>query len=193
MDPVPASQSAGQISADGQFRWDGQQWVPLAANYRQPTPWTRPMQLAAASVLAVSGVVGVISTLIFYNHDAVVRALHAQGTRIPAGTTEDTVVNITIGFAIAFAIGVGIIELVAAVGSYLGWGWVFWPVLVICGLTAIGALLGLFGFGRADASPAGIAGLVIAELIDLAGAAIFVWMLVGLIRYGPWAMKRPGT
>jgi len=193
MDPVPASQSAGQISADGQFRWDGQQWVPLAANYRQPTPWTRPMQLAAASVLAVSGVVGVISTLIFYNHDAVVRALHAQGTRIPAGTTEDTVVNITIGFAIAFAIGVGIIELVAAVGSYLGWGWVFWPVLVICGLTAIGALLGLFGFGRADASPAGIAGLVIAELIDLAGAAIFVWMLVGVIRYGPWAMKRPGT
>jgi len=193
MDPVPASQSAGQISADGQFRWDGQQWVPMAANYRQPTPWTRPMQLAAASVLAVSGVVGVISTLIFYNHDAVVRALHAQGTRIPAGTTEDTVVNITIGFAIAFAIGVGIIELVAAVGSYLGWGWVFWPVLVICGLTAIGALLGLFGFGRADASPAGIAGLVIAELIDLAGAAIFVWMLVGLIRYGPWAMKRPGT
>jgi len=193
MDPVPASQSAGQISADGQFRWDGQQWVPLGAGHRVPTPWTRPMQLAAAGVLAVSAVVGVISALVFYNHDAVVRALHAQGTPIPAGTTEDTLVNITIGFAIAFAIGVGIIELVAAIGSYLAWRWVFWPVLVICGLTAIGALLGLFAFGRADASPAGITGLVIAELIDLAGAAIFVWMLVGLIRYGPWAMKRPGT
>src|SRR5712692_1100383 len=193
MDPVPASQSAGQISADGQFRWDGQQWVPLAANYRQPTPWTRPMQLAAASVLAVSGVVGVISTLIFYNHDAVVRALHAQGTRIPAGTTEDTVVNITIGFAIAFAIGVGIIELVAAVGSYLGWGWVFWPVLVICGLTAIGALLGLVSLARTSSSPIGAGGLVISELLDLAGAAVFVWMVVGLVKYGPWAMKRPGT
>jgi len=193
MDPVPASQSAGQISADGQFRWDGQQWVPLAAGYRVPTPWTRPMQLAAAGVLAVSALVGVITTLVFYNHDAVVRALHAQGTTIPAGTTEDTVVNITIGFAIALAIGIGIIELVGAVGSYLGWRWVFWPVLVICGLTAIGALLGLVSLARVNASPLGAGGLIISELLDLAGAALFVWMIVGLVKYGPWAMKKPGT
>src|SRR6202158_5689621 len=126
MDPVPAAQPAGQISADGQFRWDGQQWVPLAAGYRVPTPWTRPMQLAAAGVLAGSALVGGVTTLVFYNHDAVVRALHAQGTTIPAGTTEDTVVNITIGFAIALAIGIGIIELVGAGGSYLGWRGGFW-------------------------------------------------------------------
>jgi hypothetical protein len=193
MDPVPASQSAGQISADGQFRWDGQQWVPLAANYRVPTPWTRPMQLAAAGVLAVSAVVGVITTLIFYNHDAVVRALHAQGTTIPAGTTEDALVNITIGFAIALAIGIGVVELVGAVGSYLGWRWVFWPVLVIFGLTAIGALFGLVGLARASSSPIGIGGLILSELLDLLGAAVFVWMLVALFKYGPWAMKRPGT
>src|SRR5216683_3626891 len=177
MDPVPASQSAGQISADGQFRWDGQQWV----------------QLAAAGVLAVTALVGVITTLVFYNHDAVVSALHAQGTPIPAGTTEDTVVNITIGFAIAFAVVVAILELVAAVGSYLGWRWMFWPVLVICGLTAIGALLGLVSLARTSSSPIGAGGLVVSELLDLAGAAVFVWMLVGLVKYGPWAMKRPGT
>jgi len=193
MDPVLASQSAGQISADGQFRWDGQQWVPLGAGHRVPTPWTRPMQLAAAGVLALSAIVGVITTLVFYNHDAVVRALHAQGTAFPAGTTEDTVVNITIGFAIAFAIGVAIIELVGAVGSYLGWRWVFWPVLVIFGLTAIGALIGLVSFARVNASPMGVGGLVLSELLDLVGAAAFVWMLVGLVKYGPWAMKRPGT
>jgi len=193
MDPVPASQSAGQISADGQFRWDGQQWVPLGAGHRVPTPWTRPMQLAAAGLLALSAIVGVITTLVFYNHDAVVRALHAQGTAIPAGTTEDTVVNITIGFAIAFAIGVAIIELVGAVGSYLGWRWVFWPVLVIFGLTAIGALIGLVSLARVNASPMGVGGLLLSELLDLAGAAVFVWMLVGLVKYGPWAMKRPGT
>src|SRR6202158_5349037 len=126
MDPVPASQSAGQLSADGQFRWDGQQWVPLAAGYRVPTPWTRPMQLAEAGVLAVSALVGVITPLVFYNHDAVVRALRAQGTTIPAGTTEDSVVNITIGFAIALAIGIGIIGLAGGVGSYLGWRGGFW-------------------------------------------------------------------
>ena len=38
MDPVPSTQASGQISADGQFRWDGQQWVPLAAGYREPIP-----------------------------------------------------------------------------------------------------------------------------------------------------------
>src|SRR5258708_36454126 len=117
MDPVPASQSAGQISADGQFRWDGQQWVPLGAGHRVPTPWTRPMQLAAAGVLAVTALVGVITTLGFYNHDAVVRALHAQGTPRPAGTTGDTLGNITIGVAIGFALVGGVLELRAAVGS----------------------------------------------------------------------------
>src|SRR5260370_22953000 len=129
------------------------------------------MQLGAAGVLAVSALVGVITTLVFYNHDAVVRALHAQGTPIPAGTTEDTVVNITIGFAIAFAIVVAILELVAAVGSYLGWRWMFWPVLVISGLTSIGALLRLASFPRPTSSPTAPDRLVTSELLDLAGSA----------------------
>ncbi|HEX9487425.1 MAG TPA: hypothetical protein VF976_10190, partial [Gemmatimonadales bacterium] len=62
-----------------------------------------------------------------------------------------------------------------------------------CGLTAIGALLGLLSFARTSSSPIGTGGLVISELLDLAGAAVFVWLLVGLVKYGPWAMKRPGT
>src|SRR5260370_40876386 len=97
MDPVPASQSAGQISADGQFRWDGQQWVPLGAGHRGPTPWTRPMQLAAAGVLAVTALVGVITTLVFYNHDAVGRALPAQGTPIPPGAAQHALANPPLG------------------------------------------------------------------------------------------------
>jgi hypothetical protein len=31
------------------------------------------------------------------------------------------------------------------------------------------------------------------EVLTLSAAAVFVWMLIGVIRYGPWAMKRPGT
>jgi hypothetical protein len=33
----------------------------------------------------------------------------------------------------------------------------------------------------------------VSELIAILGAALFVWLLVGLIKYGPWAMKKPGT
>src|SRR5207245_9096896 len=97
MDPVPTTQAAGQISADGQFRWDGQQWVPLASNYREPTPWTRPMQLITAALFAISAISGAVTTIAFVNHDSVLRAIHAQGTQVPAGTDIDTVVNVTIG------------------------------------------------------------------------------------------------
>ena len=104
MDPVPTTQAAGQISADGQFRWDGQQWVPLASNYREPTPWTRPMQLITAALFAISAISGVVTTIAFVNHDSVLRAIHAQGTQVPAGTNIDTVVNVTIGITYGVAI-----------------------------------------------------------------------------------------
>jgi hypothetical protein len=193
MDPVPASQSAGQISADGQFRWDGQQWVPLAGNYRQPTPWTRPMQLAAAGLFALSAIVGVITTFAFVNHDSMLRAVHAQGTQIPTGTDIDTIINATVAFTYVVAIVFAVLDLVAAVGSYLAWRWMFWAVLVLCGLSTIGALINLRSFANADQSPVPVGGLAVSELIAILGAALFVWLLVGLIKYGPWAMKKPGT
>jgi len=193
MDPVRASQSAGQISADGQFRWDGQQWVPLAANYRVPTPWTRPMQLAAAGLFALSAIVGVITTFAFVNHDSVLRAVHAQGTQIPAGTDIDTIVNATVAFTYGVAIFFAVLDLVAAVGSYLAWRWMFWAVFVLCGLSTIGALINLRSFANADQSPVPVGGLVVSELIGILGAVLFVWLLVGLVKYGPWAMKKPGT
>ena len=193
MDPVPASQSTGQISADGQFRWDGQQWVPLAANYRVPTPWTRPMQLAAAGLFAVSAISGLVSTFAFVNHDSVLRAVHAQGTQIPTGTDIDTIVNATVAFTYGVAIFFAVLDVVAAVGSYLAWRWMFWAVFVLCGLSTIGALINLRSFANADQSPVPVGGLVVSELIGILGAALFVWLLVGLVKYGPWAMKRPGT
>src|SRR5712692_794073 len=193
MDPVPASQSAGQISADGQFRWDGQQWVPLAANYRVPTPWTRPMQLAAAGLFALSAIVGVITTFAFVNHDSVLRAVQAQGTQIPAGTDIDTIINATVAFTYGVAIFFAVLDLVAAVGRFLAWRWMFWAVFVLCGLSTIGGLINLRSLANADKSPVPIGCLVVSELIAILGAALFVWMLVSLIKFGPWAMKRPGT
>src|SRR5260370_39461543 len=94
MGRVPCTQASGQISADGQFRWDGQEWVPLAAGYREPTSWTRP--------------------------------------------------------------------------------------------TNIGS------FANPGRSPIPITGLIISELFAVLGLATFVWMLVAGIKFGPWALKKPG-
>jgi hypothetical protein len=193
MDPVPASQSAGQISADGQFRWDGQQWVPLAAGFRQPSPWTRPMQLAAAGVLALSALSGVVTSFAFVNHDSMLRAVHAQGTQIPAGTDIDTIVNAAIALTYGVAIFWAVLYLVAALGSFLRWRWMFWGAFVLLGLGTLGTLINLRSFANSDQSPIPVGGLIVGELIGALGAAVFVWMLVGLVKYGPWAMKRPGT
>lgn len=192
MDPVQPAQSAGQVSADGQFRWDGQQWVPLGAGYREPTPWTRPMQQISAAYFAISAVYGLISTIVFINHDSVLKAIQAQGTQLPQGTDIDTIVNVTIGITWAIAIFFLVLEIVAAIGSYLGWRWIFWGALVLYGLSAIGALLNISSLFNPSRSPVPEAGLIVSELLALAGLAMFVWMIVAVIRFGPWAMKRPG-
>lgn len=194
MDPVPGAQSAsGQISADGQFQWDGQQWVPLARNYRVPTPWTRPMQLAAAGLFAISALGSLISTFVFVNHDSMLRAVRAQGTQVPAGTDIDTIVNFAIGVTYAVVIFFVVLDIVAAVGSYLGWRWMFWAALVLFGFSGLGAFTGLSSLTNPDRSPVPAAGLIVSELFSVLSLAMFVWLLVGVIKFGPWAMKRPGT
>ena len=191
MDPAP-TQSAGQVSADGQFRWDGQQWVPLAAGYREPTPWTRPMQLISAGLFVISAISGIVITIAFVNHDSVLRAIHAQGSQIPARTDIDTVVNITIGITYGIAILFAVLWLVAALGSYLGWRWMFWAALVLYGLSGISVFTNLGSFANPDRSPIPTSGLVVSELFAVLGLAMFVWMLVAAIKYGPWAMRKPG-
>src|ERR1700694_5141637 len=185
--------AAGQVSADGQFRWDGQQWVPIAPGSREPTSWTRPMQLAAAGLFAVEAVYSVLVSVIFINHDSMLRAINAQGTTIPAGTGVDTIVNIAIISTIAVTVVIAILELVAAVGSYLGWRWIFWAALVLFGFGGLGALLNLPSLFKPSASPIPLPGLLVSELLSIVSLGLFIWMLMGVIKFGPWAMKKPGA
>jgi hypothetical protein len=188
----PGSVAVGQVSPDGQFRWDGAQWVPIPRGVREPTPWTRPMQLAAAGLFALTIVYTLVSTAVFINHDSLLKVMQAQGS-LPAGTNIDQVVGVALFFAWAVIIFLCILWGVAAVGSYLGWRWIFWPDLVLLGFGAIGALLNLGNFANPSATEVPVWGIAISELLDVASAAIFAWMIVGLVRYGPWAMKRPGA
>jgi hypothetical protein len=188
---VPA---VGEVSADGQFRWDGTQWVPIPRGEREPTSWTRPMQLASAALLATVAVITVASTVIFYTHDAVKATLEAAHTQIPQGATEDQVITYTIVGAVGFAVFVGLVELFGALSALLGWRWAFWYVLVLMGFGSLSALFGLVALSQSSASspiPKGVQ--VVNELLAIGAVAIFVWMILGVARYGPWAMKRPGT
>jgi hypothetical protein len=187
------STAVGQVSADGQFRWDGMQWVPIPRGVREPTAWTRPLQLATAGLFIAQAVYSAIVSVIFINPTSMRRVLEAQGTSVPQGTDIDTVVGVSVFFALAVVIGISILELVAAVGSYLGWRWMFWVALVLFGLSGIGALTNIPTLLRPETSPIPLWGAVFSELFAIASLGLFVWMLIAVIKFGPWAMKKPGT
>lgn len=189
------SAAIGQVSADGQFRWDGLQWVPIPHGEREPTPWTRPMQLTAAGLLVVEAIVSVGVIAIFYNHDAVKKTLDAAGTQIPQGVTEDQMIGFAIAGAVGFAAFLGLLELFGALGALLRWRWIFWYVLVLMAAGGLAALFGLVGLFRSNTSgsPVPLVGSIVEEVIAVAAIPMFVWMLIGVVRYGPWAMKRPGA
>ena len=188
----PSSIAVGQVSPDGQFRWDGVQWVPIPKGAREPTSWTRPTQLATAGFFAVTVIYTLASTALFINHDSMLRVMQAQGN-LPEGTNVEQLVGFAVFAAWAFVVFLSALWAVAAVGSYLGWRWIFWADLVLLGFGAIGAILNLGNFANSSGTELPVWGLVISELLDLASAALLVWFIVGLVRSGPWAMKRPGT
>lgn len=187
------SAAVGQVSADGQFRWDGQQWVPIPRGEREATPWTRPMQLSVAGFFVVETLFSILTSALFINHDSMLRVLQAQGTSIPAGTDINTIINVSIVFAWVAVAVIGVIELVAALGSYLGWRWMFWVVLVVLALGAIGAVTNIGTFARPQSSPVPTWGVAISEVLSVASLGLFIWLLIGAIKFGPWAMKKPGA
>jgi hypothetical protein len=187
------SAAVGQVSADGQFRWDGMQWVPIPRGEREPTPWTRPMQLAVAGFFVLETAFSILTSALFINHDSMLRVMQARGTSLPAGTDIETIINVSIVFAWVVVAVIGVIELVTALGSYLGWRWMFWVALVLLAIGAIGAVTNLSTFANPQSSPVPVWGVAISELLSIASLALFIWLLIGAIRYGPWAMKKPGT
>ena len=68
----------------------------------------------------------------------------------------------------------------------------FWAALVLYGLSGITVFTNIGSFANPDRSPIPVTGLIVSELFAVLGLAMFVWMLIAAIRYGPWAMKKPG-
>jgi hypothetical protein len=150
------------------------------------------MQMAAAALFVLEAVSSVVITLIFVNHDSVLRALQAQGTQVPQGTTVDTVVNFTVGITIGAVCFFAVLELLGALGSFLGWRWMFWAALVLFGLGGLTTFTSLPNLLKPETSPIPLGGLLVSELSGILSLAIFVWMLAGVIKFGPWAMRKPG-
>jgi hypothetical protein len=186
-----SSPQAGQISPDGQFRWDGQQWVPLAAGYREPTSWTNPLRMAVAGYLVLSIVYSLATAALFLNPATMERAIRSSNANLPSDQVQQVVaVSVTVGWI--FVLVLASISLLLAVGSYRGWRWAFWVTLVWLAFNSIGVLTNLNSLANARVQTQPAAVIVGSLLLSLIALALFIWMIVAAFRYGPWAMRKPG-
>ncbi|MGH7762850.1 MAG: hypothetical protein ACREOM_00335 [Candidatus Dormibacteraceae bacterium] len=207
------------LSRDGHFRWNGETWLPTrqgpsATSYqgalpaaRQPTSWTRPLQLAVAVWYGLSLIyslslpfwmAGPMTNLMNQSINQSIQRQQQLNPAVsppPPGFTE-AMTSMIGGMAWVAAIFGAAICLVVIIGALNRWTWLYYVVLVLLGLGAISLPFNLVtavtGSALSAASgfslPAWVSWLGVATSIP--GTALFVWMLVALVRRGPWGMSR---
>jgi hypothetical protein len=202
------------LSHDGRSRWNGSAWVPTGAaspvGYhpapgiaRQPTSWTKPLQYAVAGWYALSALYTL--TTPFWLKGPMTQAIAQSIQRqeqlqptarpLPPGFTETMSSIMAVGLWASAVIGV-VISVVIIVGAFKRWTWMYYVVLVLLGFSTISLPLNItnifVGPSMAAAQGFNLPSWTywIAVVISIPAAALFVWMIIALIKRGPWAMTR---
>ncbi|HKF19881.1 MAG TPA: hypothetical protein VKF14_22220 [Candidatus Dormibacteraeota bacterium] len=186
------SPQVGQISPDGLFRWDGQDWTPLARGYREPTSWTLPLQRVAAAYLVLASIEQLVTSALFMNVASVEKATRARQPSLPDDQVH-TAAQLGVAFGWVTVVVLSLIMVLLAVGSLLRWRWAFWVVLVWLALSSvIGVATGptALASNLLQVQPKG--SIAVGLVFAVAALALLVWFIVALARYGPWAMRKPG-
>ena len=185
------SPQVGQISPDGLFKWDGQDWTPLARGYREPTSWTLPLQRAAAAYLVLATIEQLVSSALFMNIASVEKATRAQQ---PSWSDDQIHAAAQFGVASGWVtvIVLSAIMVLLAVGSLLRWRWAFWGVLVWFAFSSIGVATGAVALASDVVQTQPKGSLAVGLVFALAALALLVWFIGAAARYGSWAMRKPG-
>ncbi|MDQ6789930.1 MAG: hypothetical protein M3075_04605 [Candidatus Dormibacteraeota bacterium] len=100
-------------------------------------------------------------------------------------------VALTVAFAIVWC-------LLVLIGTLRRWTWLYWLLMIAAGLSVLGLpqqALEIFGVGISGGPgqpvfllplPNALLGLI----LGLAELALFIWMIVALRRFGPWACRK---
>lgn len=203
------------LSPDLRSRWNGTAWVPTGHAYgtpqyqstgrtlREPTSWTRPLRLAVAGWYALEGLYAL--SLPFWMGGPISQAVNQsfQRQRVlyptvspPSADFTNVMTSMMGGILWVSAVFGLAIAIVAVIGALQGWTWMYYAVLVLLGLGAISLPVDLVDAlgGSAVAAASGFSlpawtywlGLVSA----IPSTALFIWMLVALVKRGPWAMRK---
>jgi hypothetical protein len=201
------------VSPDGRFRWNGSAWTPLTGygpipqqaprKLREPTSWTRPLQYAVAGRYVLTGIYaaalplwmgGVMSQ---YVQRSIQRQQQAYppGEGPPPGFNEmmTSIMSGSLWLAAVLAIAISVI---AIIGAWKLWAWVYYAVLVLLGIGLISLPYNIIDLttGRAISGMQGMRlpewTYVVSLATGVVSAALFAFMLAALIKRGPWGMRR---
>jgi hypothetical protein len=203
------------LSPDGRSRWNGTAWVAAGHAYgppsyqatgrssREPTSWTRPLQLAVAAWYVIEGVYAL--SLPFWMggpmsqamNQSIQRQQQLYPTVSPPPVEFTNVMTSMVGGILWVSALFGLaIAIVVVIGALQRWTWMYYAVLVLLGFGAISLPVdvvdALGGSAVSAASgfnlPAWTYWLGLASAIP--STALFIWMLVALVKRGPWAMRK---
>jgi hypothetical protein len=202
------------LSPDGRFRWDGSAWQPAGSMavtpsgfavrpQRESTSWTTPLQYAVIGWYVWSIIftlsepfwMGGMMSNIFSQTIQHQQQTNPEVSPPPAQfvTAMSNVMTFSLwGSAILYAA----VFVVIIVGAWKRWVWMYYVVLVLLGLTALLVpvqVLNAFvapsiGAAMGVTMPGWLYPLTIGT--GLVAVGLFAWMLVALIKRGPWAMRR---
>jgi hypothetical protein len=204
------------LSPDGRYRWNGSAWEPVTAfaygpDYsavhaaeREPTSWTKPLQYAVIARYVAAGVYGLFLPFWMgpYMSAVIQQSLQRQQQAYPPGQgpppgftdmmTSIMQGSIWIGTVIGLALTVVVI-----VATIRRWTWAFYVILILVGFTLLGTVfngINLIAGGALTAHQPQppLFSRVFASAFGVVDVVLFVFMLVALIRRGPWAMRRAG-
>jgi hypothetical protein len=201
------------LSHDGRNRWNGSAWVPagqlsgpptyqqIPPTTRQPTSWTRPLQYAVAAWGAISALYSL--SLPFWMGGPITQAMNQSmqqqqslNPRVSPPPAEVTnmvasIMNVTLWIAAVVALAFCVVVLI---GALKRWTWMYYVVLVWLGL---GTIQEPFNLISAATGSSGVSGVSVPSwtywvgaVVSIPAAALFVWMLVALVKRGPWAMRK---
>lgn len=197
------------LSPDGRFRWIGTAWAPVpgptyaALPPRQATSWTRPLQLMVGGWYAISALWAASFPLWMSNQMSQILSATIQrqqqqnpyATPLPS-TFYDTMNSLMTDVLWVTTIISVAIALLVVVGALQRWVWLYYVVLVFLGLGAVSGPLNLLNMATRYSAygytpPSWL--VAFGGVSWLLSTALFVLMLVALVKRGPWGMTRPAA
>jgi hypothetical protein len=121
--------------------------------------------------------------------------LQPATSQAPPGFTEVMTSVLGVALWVSAVIGVAIC-VVVIVGALKRWTWMYYVVLVLLGFSTISLPLNIITIfvGPSLSAAQGFSlpswTYWISVVLSIPAAALFVWMLIALIKRGPWAMNR---